>query len=139
MKIQPVQSPSFGALYYGVPVKDLSPIQRDVLDDINYYLEEKSIVKKLEDLQCDLYIGPGKSDYVMDVAVLKGVKQEPGKEISYNKIIILGGFANIMNKYKSTIGGLSKILSTDLLELKFDSFFNSYKKNYFKRAVNYVK
>ena len=140
MKIQSIKSPNFKALYYGVPVKDLTPIQRGILDDINYYLEENNIVKRLENLNCDLYIEPRKGDYVMDVAVLKGVKQEPNKPLSYGKIIKFGGFTNIMNRYKCfIIGGLSDVVSTDLLKSKFSRFFEGYKINYYKRQINYVK
>ena len=52
---------------------------------------------------------------------------------------MFGGFINIMNKYKSAVGGLSNVVSADMLESKFSRFFEGYKRNYYKRQINYVK
>ena len=139
MKIQPIQRTSFKQLYYGSKVEDLTQLQKNALEDINYYIEQNNIIKKLEDIKCDLYIAPKDDGYAMDVAVVKGFRDSPKRGITYTKIIMLGGFATIINRYKSAVSGLANALSTDVLGAKFNRFFYCYERQLFKRYVNYVR
>ena len=139
MNIQSINSTTFGKVYYGTKTENLTATQRDVLSDINDVMAENDIVKRLEKLKFDIYIEPRKNNNLaLDVALFKNVRFDEKNNMSYKKVVILGGFAEITNRYKYAMGDSSGVLSADLFLSKIERFFKGYERNIFRRYVNYV-
>ena len=138
MKIQSIQSQGFGKVYYGTNPDTLTRVQKDVLADINYILEENNIVKKLEKLKYDVYIEPKQGGAALDVALLSDVRFDKSNKIRYGKIILLGSYADLCNKYKSLMKGAEGAISTDNFLSKINRFFRGYEHHIYKKFINYV-
>ena len=109
--------------------------QKDVIDDIEYQLDEKNYVHKLEKIGYDVYLEPNTDSYSVEVALLKNARFSKNSNFVFDKIVKIGKFVvDAGYKYKK----IQDACSVERLESVLYNFFKNESRGKYKRFVNYL-
>lgn len=135
MHINSLNTISFGKIYKGIGNQKLTRTQLDVIDDIEYKMENENYVKRLENIGYDVYIEPAKDNFAISLAFFKNARFSKNNKFVFDKVVNIGTFiADAGLRYRSNKNGCS----IEQLDNMLRNFFKNESWGKYKRFVNYL-